>query len=90
MDTITRMDIARYANVNEDYLTHCFQQELGLSPVAYITRHRIQQARQLLTRGGMNITAVAQAVGIVDSDYFSRVFRQETGVSPREFKRQQQ
>ena len=90
MDTITRKDIARYTNVNEDYLTHCFQQELGLSPVAYITRHRIQQAKQYLTRGGMNITAVAQAVGIVDSDYFSRVFRQETGVSPREFKRQQQ
>ena len=89
-DAVTRKEIARYANVNEDYLTHCFQQELGLSPVAYITRYRIQQARQLLTRGSMNITAVAQAVGIFDSDYFSRVFRQETGLSPREYRRSQQ
>ena len=86
-DAITRKDIARYTNVNEDHLTHSFQQELGLSPVAYITRYRIQQAKQLLTRGNLNITAVAQAVGIFDSDYFSRVFRQETGVSPREYRR---
>ena len=86
-DAITRKDIARYTNVNEDHLTHSFQQELGLSPVAYITRYRIQQAKQLLTRGNLNITAVAQAVGIFDSDYFSRVFRQETGISPREYRR---
>lgn len=86
-EIITRKDLAKHTNVNEDHLTHCFQQELGLSPVAYLTRYRIQQAKQLLARGDMNITAVAQAVGIFDSDYFSRVFRQETGTSPRAYRR---
>lgn len=86
-ESLTRKDLARYINVSEDHLTHCFQQEMGLSPMAYVTRYRIQQAKQMLERSSQNITAIAQAVGIVDSDYFSRVFRQETGLSPREYRR---
>lgn len=89
-DPLTRKDIARYASVSEDYLTHCFQQELGISPVEYITRYRMQQARQLLSRSAMSIADVAQAVGIGDNAYFSRLFRQETGLSPRAYRNSQQ
>lgn len=85
-DPLTRKDIARYTSVSEDYLTHCFQQELGISPVEYITRYRMQQARQLLSRSTMRIADVAQAVGIGDNAYFSRLFRQETGLSPRAYR----
>ena len=86
-DPLTRKDIARYTSVSEDYLTHCFQQELGISPVEYITRYRMQQARQLFSRSTMRIADVAQAVGIGDNAYFSRLFRQETGLSPRAYRR---
>ncbi len=34
--------------VVEDYLTFCFRKELSMTPIAYLNRYRINQAKQLL------------------------------------------
>lgn len=87
VDEISREDIARHAGVSEGYLSRCFQQELQMTPLTYLTRHRIRQAKDLLSEGKLNITEVAMAVGFSDSDYFGRVFRQEVGVTPKAYRR---
>lgn len=84
---ISREDLARHVAVNERYLTRCFQQEAGITPITYLTRYRIKQAKALLARGDMSVTEVALAVGFSDSGYFSRVFRDEVGVSPSAYQR---
>ncbi|MEZ4836171.1 MAG: hypothetical protein R2873_29950 [Caldilineaceae bacterium] len=33
-DAITRQDLARHVGLNDDYLTYCFCQETGDTPVA--------------------------------------------------------
>jgi AraC-like DNA-binding protein len=86
-EPISREHLARHVAVNERYLTRCFQQEAKISPITYLTRYRIKQARLLLARGDMTVTEVAQAVGFSDSSYFSHVFRSEVGVSPSIFRR---
>ena len=86
-EELSREDLARYVAVNERYLTRCFQQEAGISPITYLTRYRIKQAKALLARGNTSVTDVALAVGFSDSGYFSRVFREEVGVSPSAFQR---
>ena len=87
-EPITRQDLARYVGMAEDYLTHCFRQELGMTPVAYLTRYRLTKAKHLLTTTDQSITAIALAVGFADSGYFSRVFRREVGVTPEACRRQ--
>jgi signal transduction histidine kinase/AraC-like DNA-binding protein len=82
---ITRSDIARHLGVNESYLTHCFNREVGVSPIAYLNRCRIRQARKLLDATGRGITEVALAVGFASPSYFTRVFQREVGVSPRAY-----
>ncbi len=84
---ISREDVARHVGLNDDYLTTCFRKELGMTPVAYLTRYRLNQAKQLLSDTNRPITDIALAVGFSDSGYFSRVFRREVGVSPEAYRR---
>jgi len=88
-ESISRRDLAEHVGVSESYLTRCFQQELQVAPMTYLTRHRIKQAKDLLARGQLNVTGVALAVGFSDSGYFSRVFRQETNLTPSAYRRGQ-
>jgi signal transduction histidine kinase/AraC-like DNA-binding protein/ABC-type sugar transport system substrate-binding protein len=87
-ESTSRQELARHVGMAEDYLTYCFRQELGMTPVAYLTRYRITQAKRLLTTTDQSITAIALAVGFTDSGYFSRVFRREVGMTPEAFRRQ--
>lgn len=82
-EPLSRRSLAGAVAVSAGYLTRCFRQEMGITPITYLNRYRVQQARRLLERGDMSVTQVALAVGFSDGNYFARVFRQVTGVSPR-------
>lgn len=84
---VSRRDIAQHVSIAEDYLTFCFRQELGTTPIKYLQRYRVNRARQLLKENEKNITEIALLVGFSDSGYFSRVFHRETGMSPEAFRR---
>jgi YesN/AraC family two-component response regulator len=86
-EPISREDMAAYAGVSARYLTRCFQQEMGVSPITYLNRYRIKQAKRLLQTETKNITTVAEAVGFANSSYFARVFQREVGLSPHLYRR---
>ena len=86
-DPISREDLARHVGLSDDYLTSCFHKELGMTPVAYLNRYRVQQAKQLLTYTHKSITEIALDVGFSSSSYFSRIFRRETGMTPEAYRR---
>jgi signal transduction histidine kinase/AraC-like DNA-binding protein/ActR/RegA family two-component response regulator len=85
-EPVSRAELARHVALSEDYLTACFRKELGVTPIAYLNRYRVHQARQLLTDTSKSITEIALEVGFSDSGYFSRVFRREVGVSPEAYR----
>lgn len=85
-EQISRHDLAQFVNISEDYLTFCFRQELGISPIKYLQRFRINQAKLLLKESQKSITEIAFEVGFLDSGYFSRIFHRETGVSPGDYR----
>ncbi|MFL7791831.1 MAG: ATP-binding protein [Anaerolineae bacterium] len=86
--SLSRWEIANVIGVSENYLTHIFGRELGLSPWQYLNRYRIKQAQELLHRTSDSITAVALQVGFNDPAYFSRVFRKQVGLSPSAYREQ--
>jgi CheY-like chemotaxis protein len=86
-EPISRGDIARQIGISEDHLTFCFRKELGTTPMTYLQRYRIQQAKSLLKNSQQTITDIALSVGFSDSGYFSRIFHRETGLSPEAFRR---
>jgi len=86
-DPVSRRDIAQHVGITEDYLTFCFRQELGTTPVEYLQRYRVNQAKRLLKDSQKSITEIGLEVGFSDSGYFSRIFRRETGMSPEAYRR---
>lgn len=87
MEPTQRSAIARHLSINEQYLTRCFNKEIGVSPMAYLNRYRIQQAKKLLETGKRTITQVALGTGFSSQSYFSRMFRKEVGISPKAYQR---
>jgi signal transduction histidine kinase/DNA-binding LacI/PurR family transcriptional regulator/AraC-like DNA-binding protein len=86
-EPISRTDVAAHVGLSERHLTRCFHQEVGLTPITYLNRYRVKQAKVLLDAGEKGITEIAVEVGFSSSSYFTRVFRDEVGVSPREYLR---
>jgi signal transduction histidine kinase/DNA-binding LacI/PurR family transcriptional regulator/AraC-like DNA-binding protein len=84
-ESISRSEIAKQLCINEQYLTRCFNKELGISPIAYLNRYRILQAKKLLKMGHLSITEIALKCGYSSQSYFSRAFQRETGNSPSEY-----
>lgn len=72
--------------VSEDFLQGCFKKETGVTPIVYLNRCRISQAKALLVSGRQSVAEVARAVGFSDRKYFERVFQREVGVSPSTYR----
>jgi YesN/AraC family two-component response regulator len=87
-ESLTREQLASHVAVSADHLNRCFQQELGLSVMTYLTRCRISEAKKLLTTTRHSIRDVAGLIGFPNLAYFCRVFRREVGISPGAYRQQ--
>ena len=85
-ETLSREDIAGHIGISADYLTDCFRQELNLTPMMYLRRYRIRQARELLETSDLSIMQIALKVGFSESAHFTRTFQREVGMTPRAFR----
>lgn len=63
-----------------------FARHMGVGPVAYLHRVRMEQARRLLTSTNAPIKLVAQQLGFSDAFHFSATFKKYAGCSPKRFK----
>lgn len=75
-------DLARTACLSESRFLHLFRQETGLSAVAFITRCRLNAARQMLETTGTSIQKAMEHCGFRDQSRFGKLFREFTGYTP--------
>lgn len=62
-----------------------FQQEIGCSPVEFITRERMKKAAQHL-RNGRSVTQTCYEFGYQSVTHFSLTFKKTIGVTPGEYR----
>ncbi len=78
----------RRLGFNTDYFRRCFAEEMGETPLEYMTRLRIERAKGLLVQKNfISVEAVAEQCGFSDSFYFSKVFKKHTGSSPTAYRK---
>ncbi|MEO6741555.1 MAG: AraC family transcriptional regulator [Chthoniobacteraceae bacterium] len=82
-DTIRMDDLASHLGLSRARMFEVFRNETGLSPNDYLQRHRIEQAKTLISGSAKSITEIAMTCGFDSSQYFSRVFRKYCGTTPR-------
>jgi len=78
--------VAKHIHVSSSYLSRIFSKKTGETIIEYITKIRMEKAKELLKSANIQIFEVAALVGIEDPAYFSHLFKKHTGLSPKEFK----
>lgn len=81
-------DIAKRIGYSEDYVGRIFKSETGESFSKFVTRIRLQKAKELLINTDLSIADIAEVTGFNDIYYFSKVMKKEEGISPLMWKRQ--
>ncbi len=84
----TLASLAERAAMSVRTLQRQFQQSLGLSPVDWLIRERVEVARQMLESSGRPLGQVASLAGFGSDESFRRHFRLATGVSPMAYRKQ--
>ena len=77
-------DLAEAACMSEPTFYRTFRNEFGITPVAYLTRLRMERARDLLRDPLRSVTDVAASVGFNSVSHFIRVYRQHVGQTPKQ------
>jgi len=64
-----------------------FAKALGMSPIAYVQRLRIEEAKKRLERTADSVEAIGWAVGYEDPSAFRRLFTRIAGIAPAKYRR---
>lgn len=86
-ESITLEDLTKISYISESQLIRIFRKHTGMTPMAYVRKHRIELAQNCLSNTNDSIASIGFLCGFVDEKYFSRVFKSETGMSPREYRK---
>jgi AraC-like DNA-binding protein len=79
-------DLARTVHLSGDHFGRIFRECMGLSPIKYLTKKRINAACELICRNDtLSIKEIAYQVGFLDALHFSRLFHKYMGTSPRNY-----
>ncbi|WP_217595398.1 AraC family transcriptional regulator [Cohnella sp. GbtcB17] len=75
--------MAETLGYNRAYLSRLFKRHAGVTPIAFLTRIRIDRGKRLLReRPELTVEQVASSVGFPDALYFSKQFRRAFGTTP--------
>ena len=78
--------LARALGCSADYLSRRFHEERGITLTAWITRERMDIAKDLLADPRRNVAEICWACGFNAPSYFIRIFRKQTGTTPRTYR----
>ena len=80
--SVTVDSLAKRISVSGTYLRRLFHDNLGTSPIKYLTKLRLDYASELLDTGFYTIEEVAHRSGFNDAKYFSTIYKRTFGTPP--------
>ena len=78
--------MARAANLSKFHFARAFASAYGETPRAYVTRRRIERAKNLLRAANLTVTEVCLLVGFESLGSFSSLFRRVVGQTPSAYR----
>lgn len=77
--------IAHHMYLDSSYIRKVLAKELEMNVSEYVTLVRMEHAKDLLVRGNIKITELAEKVGYSKAGYFAKCFKKQYGVLPSEY-----
>jgi AraC-like DNA-binding protein/ABC-type Fe3+-citrate transport system substrate-binding protein len=81
-DKLDMKTLSGMANLTPSSFSRLFKKMLQDSPIEYLTRLRMESAKELLAQKTRRVKDVSAAVGYDDEFHFSRIFHRSVGISP--------
>lgn len=78
-------ELSKMAYMNRTSFFVWFKEQFGQTPLEYINKRRMQQAKVLLSSGKYSVHQVADHCGYDDVNYFVRLFKKTEGFTPGAF-----
>jgi len=79
--------LAAEAGFSKFHFARSFKDAYGETPANYLTRRRVERAKQLLRSANLTVTEVCMLVGFSSLGSFSTRFSELVGMSPSTFQR---
>ena len=80
-------EVAKAVDTSTFYFCKLFKKATGLNFTDYVSRVRVEKAKNLLLNPNARVSEVAYEVGFQSLTHFNRVFRKIVGESPTEYRR---
>lgn len=86
-ENITLDVLAKITFLDRFYLSRTFKNEVGYTPIEYLNKQRIKEAKVLLRTTNFNISQIASIVGFTSQSYFTEVFNKQELITPSKFRK---
>jgi AraC-like DNA-binding protein len=86
-EEISYPQLGKVLNFHPAYITRCMNKIFGCTPLEYLIRYRLEQAKLLLLNTDLPVGRVGEEVGFNHSSYFSNCFARCEGVTPSVYRR---
>lgn len=75
-------DVAAYLHLNASYFSRLFKQETGENFIEYVTRIKMEQAKDMIENTTKSIDQIAIELGFESKSYFIKTYKKQTQISP--------
>ncbi|WNR45471.1 response regulator transcription factor [Paenibacillus roseipurpureus] len=87
-DNLQISDIAKEVYLSSTYMCLLYKQETGETINDYVTKVRIEKAKELLSDPRIKFYEICDLVGYSDPSYFSKLFKKYVGLTPSAYREQ--
>jgi AraC-like DNA-binding protein len=87
-DDLSLGQVAKAVNTSTFYFCKMFKKATGLNFTDYVSRIRIEKAKNLLLNRNLRVSEIAYEVGFQSLTHFNRVFKKIMGQSPTDYRGQ--
>jgi AraC family transcriptional regulator len=79
--------LAQECGLSGSHFARSFKETTGTTPHRWLTRRRVERAKELLRETDLGLADIAQACGFVDQSHFARIFSTYESYSPGRWRR---
>ena len=89
-EPVTVIELAEKAGMPESTFRHSFKRTIGVSPIDYLIRLRIEKAAEMMAKdNSIRVIDASQGTGFYNSAYFTRKFKEIMKVTPMQYLKKQ-
>lgn len=86
-DEFTLKDVASHVHLNPSYFSVLFKEQVKLNFSEYVTRRRIQRAKELVISTNLPINEISEEAGYKTAKYFIKIFKELEGMTPSTYRK---